>query len=67
MPMLEGEPELTLTLLNTATQAWVERDYHRRRHEELGEAPLQRYLRASNVGRTSPDSEALRRAFRTEI
>lgn len=67
LPMLEGEPELTLTLLNTATQAWVERDYHRRRHEELGEAPLQRYLRASNVGRTSPDSEALRRAFRTEI
>jgi len=67
MPMLEGEPELTLTLLNTATQAWVERDYHRRRHEELGESPLQRYLGASSVGRTSPDSEALRRAFRTEI
>ena len=62
LPMLEGEPELTLTLLNTATQAWVERDYHRRRHEELGEAPLQRYLRASNVGRTSPDSERASRS-----
>ena len=26
MPMLEGEPALTLELLNQATQAWVEQE-----------------------------------------
>jgi putative transposase len=30
MAMLEGEPELTLELLNRATQAWVEQEYQRR-------------------------------------
>ena len=29
MPMLDGEPVLTLELSNTATQAWVEQEYHR--------------------------------------
>jgi transposase InsO family protein len=67
MPMLEGEPELTLSLLNTATQAWVEQEYHRTIHSELGKTPLERYLEGPNVGRESPRSEELRRAFRTEI
>jgi len=67
MAMLEGEPELTLELLNTATQAWVEQDYHRRLHTELGETPLERYMRGPDVGRPSPDSATLRRAFRTEV
>ncbi|MFH0798698.1 MAG: DDE-type integrase/transposase/recombinase [Pseudomonadota bacterium] len=62
--MLEGQEHLTLLLLNQATQAWVELDYNRRRHSELGEAPLERYLRDPNVGRPSPSSEDLRRAFR---
>ena len=67
MAMLEGEPELTLTLLNTATQAWVEQEYHHAIHDELGTTPLQRYLQGPNVSRPSPSSEALRRAFRTEV
>lgn len=67
MAMLEGEPELTLELLNTATQAWVELEYHRRPHRELGEPPLERYLRGPSVSRPCPDSETLRRAFRTEV
>ena len=29
MAMLEGEQSLTLDLLNQATQAWVEQEYHR--------------------------------------
>lgn len=29
MPMLEGEPELTLELLSRATQAWVEHELRR--------------------------------------
>jgi transposase InsO family protein len=66
MAMLEGHEPLTLALLNEATQAWVEQEYHRSRHRESGETPLQRYLRGPTVGRPSPSSEALRRAFRTE-
>jgi putative transposase len=65
--MLEGEPELTLDRLNTATQAWVEQEYHRTLHSELNKTPLERYLEGPNVARPSPSSEALRRAFRTEV
>ena len=67
MPMLEGEPALTLDLLNTATQAWVEQEYHRTTHSELKKTPLERYLEGPDVSRPSPDSEALRRAFRMEV
>jgi hypothetical protein len=65
--MLEGEPVLTLALLNTATQAWVEQEYHRTIHSELKKTPLERYLEGPNVGRDSPSSDALRQVFRTEI
>jgi transposase InsO family protein len=67
MPMLEGEPVLTLDLLNTATQAWVEQEYHRTVHSELGKTPLERYLEGPDVGRDSQSSDALRRAFRMEV
>jgi putative transposase len=67
MPMLEGEPVLTLELLNRATQAWVEQEYHRTVHGELGKTPLERYLEGPDVGRESPSSDALRRAFRMEV
>jgi transposase InsO family protein len=67
MPMLEGEPVLTLELLNRATQAWIEEEYHRTVHGELEKTPLQRYLEGPDVGRESPSSDALRRAFRMEV
>jgi transposase InsO family protein len=67
LPMLEGEPALTLDLLNTATQAFAEQEYHRKDHSEIHETPLERYLRGPSVGRPCPSSDALRRAFRTEI
>ena len=67
MAMLEGEPVLTLELLNLATQAWVEQEYHRTIHSELGKTPLQRYLEGPDAGRPSPSSEELRRAFRMEV
>jgi transposase InsO family protein len=66
MAMLEGVEELTLEFLNEATQAWVERDYHRRDHSEIEMTPLRRYLDGKDVGRPSPSSEALRRAFRAD-
>lgn len=67
LAMLEGEPELTLERLNAATQAWVELEYHRTVHRELGCAPLERYRAGPDVGRPSPSSEELRRAFRAEV
>ena len=52
---------------NEATQAWVEQEYHRKEHSEIKETPLARYLHSPSVGRECPSSDALRRAFRTEI
>jgi putative transposase len=67
MAMLEGEEALTLDLLNLATQAWVEQEYHRSEHSELRATPLQRYLDGPNVGRECPSAQALCAAFRVEV
>ena len=67
LPMLEGEPELTLSLLNNATQAWLEQEYHHRTHSELGCSPIERYLNDPSVGRDSPNSLQLRQAFRQQV
>lgn len=67
MAMLEGEPEISLKLLNQATGAWVEHDYHRRVHAELGETPMAVYLAADEVGRPAPDSQTLAGAFREQV
>lgn len=66
LPMLEGHSELTLELLNQATQAWFELEYNRRVHSETGQTPLERMLAGPDVSRPSPSSEELRQAFRTE-
>jgi len=66
MPMLEGIKELTLELLNDATAAWVEGDYNRRPHSEIGTTPLARFVEGPEVGRTCPPSAELRRAFRCD-
>jgi putative transposase len=67
MAMLEGVKDLTLPLLNEATQAWVDPDYNRKLHSELGEAPLERFLKAPSVMRPCPDGVDLKLAFtRTE-
>jgi putative transposase len=66
MKMLEGVLELTLALLNEATQAWIEIEYNRAVHRETASTPVERFARAPDVLRTSPSSEALRDAFRLE-
>jgi transposase InsO family protein len=63
MAMLEHAPDLTLAVLNEATQAWVEQDYNGKRHSEIGEAPITRFLAGPAVTRECPDSAALRLAF----
>jgi putative transposase len=61
--MLEGVPDLTLTFLNEATQAWAEYEYNRKLHSEIGQTPVERFLAGPEVMRPSPDSAALRLAF----
>jgi transposase InsO family protein len=67
MAMLEGEPLLTLELLNRATQAWVEGEYHQHVHDETHQTPIARWLAGPSVGRPCPSSDELRRAFRMEV
>ncbi len=66
LAMLESVPDLDLDALNHATQAWVEMEYNRAVHSEIGEAPADRFLRGPSVGRPSPGTEELRLAFRIE-
>lgn len=67
MAMLEGEESLTLDALNLATQAWVEQEYHRTRHAEIGTTPLAHYLAGPNVARPCPSSAVLSASFRIEV
>lgn len=67
MPMLEGEQTLTLDRLNEASQAWVEHEYHRTVHSEIGVTPLAHHLAGPTVARPCPGSAALRDAFRIEV
>jgi putative transposase len=65
--MLEGlASALRLDILNEATQAWVELEYHRKPHTETGQSPLARFLAGPDVLRPSPSADALRVAFTTE-
>ena len=64
--MLDGIPELTLALLNQATQAWAEIEYNRAVHRETGCSPVARLTQGPDVLRDSPSSESLRDTFRLE-
>ena len=67
MAMLEGEPELTLSLLNEATIAWIEFEYHRKFHSEIFTTPLKRYLEDNHVGRDCPEISILNNTFCDEV
>ena len=67
LPMRESGKDLTLELLNEATQAWAEQEYNHKLHSEIATTPLARFLEGPCVGRESPDSAALRRAFRMRV
>jgi transposase InsO family protein len=61
--MLSRVKPLTLVFLNQASQAWIEMEYNRSRHEEINQTPLQRFVKGPNVSRRSPDTEMIRFAF----
>ena len=66
MAMLSKVEHLTLDFLNKVTQAWVEMEYNRSLHDEIGSTPLERLLHGPDVSRPAPDTEALRFAFTTQ-
>src|SRR3989339_109438 len=63
MAMLSKVKPLTLDFLNKTTQAWVEMEYNRKRHDEIGCSPIDRLLAGPDVSRPSPAGEVLRFAF----
>jgi len=65
--MLDSRVNLTLSELNDATSAWVEMEYNRTLHRELGDTPLNRFLNDKSVSRSSPSSDELRLAFRRQV
>ncbi|MCU0894490.1 MAG: DDE-type integrase/transposase/recombinase [Rhodospirillales bacterium] len=67
LPMLEGVADLSLRQLNEATQAWVEMEYNRKEHSELGQSPLAAYQQAPDVGRPAPDAAAVALRFTAEL
>ena len=67
LPMLEGVTDLTLAQLNEATLAWAEMEYNRKRHSEIGQPPLERYLNDKDVGQPCPSSRELQLAFTCQV
>ena len=65
MAMLENVRDLTLTVLNEATQAWLELEYNRKFHSEIATSPIERALAGPTAVRPCPSSDDLRRAFTT--
>jgi putative transposase len=63
LAMLSKVEPLTLEFLNRSTQAWVEIEYNRSMHEEIGTSPLNRLIKGPEVSRPSPDSQSLHFAF----
>jgi transposase InsO family protein len=63
LALLEAVEPLTLSFLNHATQAWVEQEYNRSRHDELGVSPLDRLLAGPDVVRPCIEHELLRLYF----
>lgn len=67
LAMLERVKDLTLDLLNEATLAWLDREYNRKFHSEIGTTPMARSLEGKSVARDSPSSDAIRRSFRMTV
>lgn len=67
IPLLENIDPLDLATLNKATQAWVEGEYHRERHDEIKMSPLERLTTAKSVERSPPSGDVLTRAFTQRV
>jgi putative transposase len=64
--MLTNLESLSLEFLNQASQAWIELEYNRKLHQEIGMSPLERMLKGTDVSRPAPESAKLHFAFTTK-
>lgn len=51
MALLDAVSPLTIEFLNKSTQAWVEMEYNRSYHSEIGMSPIEKMLNGHNVAR----------------
>src|SRR5258708_12839594 len=65
LAMFEGVADLTLGFLNEATQAWVEYEYNRKIHAEIGQTPMTRFLAGPELTRPTPTTPPLPLPFPT--
>lgn len=63
LAMVGESPDLTLADLNEATLAWIEMEYNRSVHSQLGRTPIQCFLDDKDVARPAPPLEQLQLAF----
>jgi hypothetical protein len=61
--MLHRVEPLSLAFLNQSTLAWVEMEYNKTRHSELGSSPIERMLKGPDISNPAPDLDAIRLAF----
>lgn len=66
LAMMENVDEITLAMLNEATQAWLHLEYNQAVHSETKQTPTQRLQAGPSVGRASPTPDELRLAFMAE-
>ncbi len=63
LKLLENVEPLSLEFLNRFTLAWLESEYHKEPHEEIGLPPMEQALRGASAGRSSPKIAELRFRF----
>lgn len=66
MAMLK-DTELTMTLLNETTIAWVEGEYNRTYNREISATPYERFTASADVSRPPLSWEEMRLGFRMEV
>ena len=63
LAMLKRVEPLTLNYLNDVTQAWVEMEYNKKRHNEIGMTPVQCMLESRDMSRSAPGETKLKIGF----
>ena len=63
MAMLTRVDSLTLEYLNHSSQAWIEMEYNKTKHSDIGMSPVQRMIESKDVSRPAPGEEQMRFAF----
>ncbi len=63
LAMLTKVEPLSLDYLNNVTQAWVEMEYNKKKHYEIGMPPVQRMLESKDMSQPAPGEKELKFAF----